>query len=198
METPEKKDGLVPYQTRAPQPQPPAKALTRHQRATVYFKALRYVRSLLNSVGFRDEADVGHSGFCIAMDGFILEMVVKEPPMMAHVTSYPGYEYDPKKINAKVTMMVPTEGRDYVVQVIATTSDMMTQMPVFIVMRQDSPDLLRETFVNCLMSARDLMRKDPKILAKIQAALAKKDIERELEMLKAQDESRQLGHSSAP
>jgi hypothetical protein len=179
---------MVRYEPKAPERQKPAQALTRHQRVTIYYKAARYAKELLKSVGFREEADVGHSGFIISMDQFLLEVMVKEPPQMARVTSYAGYEYDPKKINAQVTMMCPTENRDYVIQVMATPPNGWSSLPVFIVVRQDSPDLLKEAFVNILMSARDALRKSPHIMMKIQAALAKKDIDKELEKLMAQDE----------
>jgi hypothetical protein len=178
---------VVRYDPKTPQSKKPEQALSRHQRATVYFKAVRFVRQLLCSVGFQDEADCGHSGFSISMDNFLLEMTVKEPPNMAHVTSFAGYSYDPNKINAKVTNLCPTDGKDYVIQVMATQPNGWSSLPTFIVMRHDTDDLLREAFMNCLMTARNELSKSPRVWSKIQAALAKRDLELELEKLKAQD-----------
>lgn len=166
--------------------------MTRHQRATVYFKAVRFVKSFLVAVGFREEADVGHSGFSISMDNFCLEMMVKEAPNMAHVTSFEGYEYDPKKINAKVTFMSPGGPGEYVIQIITTLPNGMTQMPTYATVSPESGDVLREAFINCLMTARDQMRKCPQIMAKIQAALAKRDIEAELRRMEAEDDTKAL------
>jgi hypothetical protein len=165
---------------------PPAGPLTKHQRATLYFKALRAANALLREVGFHTVADVGHSGFCIEMDGFILEMMVKEPPRLAHVTSYPGYEYDPKKINAKVTMACPTEDNEYVIQVIASYRR-GTMPPFYIVVAKDSPDVLKEAFRSILFAARDFIQKDPNLMAKIQAAMANRDLDKDLERLSAAD-----------
>jgi hypothetical protein len=188
---------MVRYEPKAPEQKKPAQALTRHQRATVCFKAVRFAKELLKSVGFREEAEVGHAGFTMSIDGFLLEVMVKEPPQMAHVTSYPGYQYDPKKINAKVTMACPTENGDYVIQLISTPPNSWTSLPVFIVVRQDSPDLLKEAFVNTLLSTRDALQKCPHIMAKVQAALAKRDIDKELEKMKAQDEPQALPPTQA-
>ncbi len=188
---------MVRYEPKAPEQKKPAQALTRHQRATVYFKAVRYAKELLKSVGFYEEAEVGHAGFTMSIDGFLLEVMVKEPPRMAHVTSHEHYQYDPKKINAKVTMSCPTENGDYVIQLISTPPNSWTSLPVFIVVRQDSPDLLKEAFVNILLSTRDALRKCPHIMAKVQAALAKRDIEKDLEKMKAQDEPQALPPTQA-
>lgn len=195
--------GLSKYSPQAPQArqqgvqQSNSKALTRHQRATVYFQAVRYAKEILKSVGFREEAEVGHAGFTMSIDQFLLEVMVKEPPLMAHVTSHADYQYDPKKINAKVTMSCPTENGDYVIQLISTPPNGWTSMPVFIVVRQDSPDLLKEAFVNILLSTREALRKCPHIMAKVQAAMAKKDIEKELETMKAQDKPQALSPNPA-
>lgn len=175
----------------------PAAPLTRHQRATLYFKALRYASSLLREVGFRTVADCGNAGFSIEMDRFLLEMMVVEPPRMAHVTSYPGYEYDPDKITAKVTMVCPTEGNEYVIRAIGTHNQ-WSACPVFIVVRPDSQDPLKEAFVSVLKTARDLIARDPKLLAKIQEALSRRDIEREFERLRANDAISESGADSGP
>ncbi len=194
---------LAKYQPQSPQQRhtsvehKPSGPLTKHQRATVYFKALRYAKSILCSVGFQEEADVGHTGFSISMQGFLLEMVCKEPPPMAHVTSHESYKYDPEQINAKVTMMTPGDGKDYVIQVIATPPNQWSANPVFIVVRPDSPDLLKEAFVNILLSARDALRKCPHLMQKIQEALKKVNLDVELEKLKAQDDAQALPPNSA-
>ena len=166
---------------------PGAGPLTRHQRATLYFKALRTASALLQEVGFRAVADVGHTGFCIEMDEMILEMMVKEAPQMAHVTSYPGYEYDPKKINAKVTFAAPVEGNDYTIQVTASYRRTGTLTPIFVVVRQDSPDVLKEAFMGILGTARTLIQRDPQLMAKIQVALAHRDLEKDLDRLSGAD-----------
>lgn len=176
----------------------PAGPLTRHQRATLYFKALRFADALLREVGFYTVADLGHSGFVIEMDRFILEAVVKEAPQVAHVTSYPGYQYDPKKINAKVEMMVPVEGRDYVIQMSASYPRTGTTLPTFVVIRQDSPDVLKEAFMGILTTARDFIQKDPNLMAKIQAAMAQRDLERDLERLQSDDAKREARACSGP
>lgn len=176
----------------------PAGPLTRHQRATLYFKALRFADALLREVGFYTVADLGHSGFVIEMDNFILEAVVKEAPQVAHVTSYPGYQYDPKKINAKVEMMVPVEGRDYVIQMSASYPRTGTTLPTFVVIRQDSPDVLKEAFMGILTTARDFIQKDPNLMAKIQAAMAQRDLERDLERLQSDDAKREARACPGP
>ncbi|MBV5344655.1 MAG: hypothetical protein JZU63_03510, partial [Rhodoferax sp.] len=165
---------------------PPAGPLTVHQRATLYFKAVRCVNSLLQEVGFKPIAEIGHSGFSLEMDNFLLEMVVKEPPNVAHVTSYPGYQYDPKKVTAKVEMMCPTDGKDYVIQVTSSTPKRGTALR-FVVMRKDSPDLLKEAFMNALMTARDLISSDKALMDKIQAALGRRDIEKDYERIQSSD-----------
>jgi hypothetical protein len=163
-----------------------AARLTRHQRATLYFKALRIAKALLQEVGFRAITDCGHAGFTIEMDHFLLEVMVQEPPQIAHVTSYQGYSYDPRKVTAKVTMMLPTENRDYVIRAMATVRG-MTLNPVFIVVGQDSSDLLKEAVMNVLLTTRDFMSRDPALLAKIKAGLASRDLERDYERLAQAD-----------
>jgi len=173
------------------EPAQPPGPLTRHQRATLYFKALRAASALLREVGFQTVADVGHSGFCIEMDRFILEMMVKEAPRLAYVTSYPGYVYDPQNVTARVEMAsCPTDSNDYVIQVVASYPR-GTFAPRYVMIRQNSPDVLREAFMGILAVARTFISKDPHLMAKIQAALARRDLEKDLDRLSRED-ARQL------
>ena len=173
------------------EPAQPSGPLTRHQLATLYFKALRAASALLREVGFQTVADVGHSGFCIEMDRFILEMMVKEAPRLAYVTSYPGYVYNPERVTARVEMAsCPGDGNDYVIQVIASYPR-GTLAPHFVMIRQDSPDVLKEAFMGILTAARTFISRDPRLMAKIQAALAKRNLEKDLERL-SQEDARQL------
>jgi hypothetical protein len=166
--------------------------LTRHQRATIYFKALRYAETLFKEVGFYPVADPGHGAFVLELGNFMLEMVVQEAPQIAYVTSYPGYQYDPKKINAKVTMMVPAERGEYVIRAIATLPNLQTCDPVFIVVDKDSPNVLRDAFMNIVRSAHSLIRRDPATLRRIQQAMASRNLEKDFERFSSEDDQRQL------
>lgn len=159
---------------------PPVEPMTRHQRATLYFRALRALRDLLCEVGFSPTADLGHSGFSLEMDRFILEMVVKEAPRMAYVTSSHGYVYDSKKVNASVTMACPVEPGEYAIQITASYLK-GTPPPLFVVARNDSPDVFREAFFSALSAAQDFIARQPGLSAKIKAGLTTRDLSRDLD-----------------
>lgn len=188
---------VVPYgQQGVQRTSQPSGPLTRHRRATIYFKAMRMANKFLHEVGFHTVADCGHAGFSIELGYFMLEMMVKEPPMMAHVTSYPGYTYDPNKVTAKVTINRITDTNDYVIQAIATIN-WNTINPIYIVVPQDAPDVLKAAFMSILLTARDLLRKDPATLAKIQEAMTRRDVERDYDRLLADEAKSQAGASSS-
>lgn len=164
-----------------------AAPLTRHQRATLYFKALRYVESLLTEVGFRPIADPGHGAFTLEMGNFMLEMTVQQAPRVAHVTSYPGYVYDPEKVTAKVSMACPTDPRDYVIRAIATLPNLRTCQPVYIVVDKDSTDVLKDSFMSILRAAHTLIQMDAATLRRIKEVIARRNIEKDFERLRSQD-----------
>jgi hypothetical protein len=175
---------VVKYEPVRVQAHKPTAPLTRHQRATLYFKAVRCAGQLLQEVGFCPLADCGPTAFSLEFGHFLLEMAVKEAPRVAHVTSYPGYVYDPERIRAQVTMLTPGAGQEYVIQAVGTFRG-RTLAPVFIVVRPDSPDPLREAFVNVLLTTRDLLSRDPALLARIQEALSRRDLNQDLDRLRS-------------
>ena len=177
----------------AAQTTPKQRALTRHQRATQYFKALRYIEMLFKEVGFNPITLESHSSFTIELGDFILEMSVVQPPPMAHVTSYPGYSYDSERISAKVTNMTTGAAPgEYVIRVIGTLPNMRTCEPIYAVMNQTSADPLRDAFMNALTAAKDLIRRDPATLRRIQTVLAKRNIEKDFERFRTADPERQI------
>ena len=171
--------------------------LSKAQRATIFFKALRMANEFLHHIGFTTVADVGHSGFCIEMGGFILEMRVMDSPKMAYVTSYANYTYDPKKINAKVTNIATgADGTDYVIRITGSHSKIGTLPPTIVSVRKDSPDVLKEAFRGILLTAQDLIAVDPKLLSKIKSIMAKQDADLEFNRILSEfdkGEGRQLG-----
>lgn len=176
----------------AAQAVPKPKVLTRHQRATLYFKALRYIEQLFKEVGFHPITLESHSAFTIELGDFILEMSVAQPPPMAHVTSYPGYVYDSEKIMAKVTMMPVSSPGEYVIRVIGTLPNMRTCVPIYAVVDKNSADPLKDAFMNALTAAKDLIRRDPATLRRIQAAMARRNIEKDFERFRSSDPERQI------
>jgi hypothetical protein len=173
-------------------PKAPSLPLTRHQRATLYFKALRYIEALFRDVGFHPITLDSHTAFTIELGDFILEMSAQIPPPMAHITSYPGYRYDSEQINAKVTSLSPGQPGEYVIRVIATLPNLRTLAPVYVVIDKDSADPLRDAFMSALASAKSLIQRDPATLAKIQAVMAKRDLAKDFDRFRAQDPERQL------
>jgi hypothetical protein len=144
--------------------------LTRHQRATLYFKAIRMVHTLLSEIGFQDAILPSHTAWSMDFYGFNLEVAVTQPPQMARVTSYPGYVYDPEKITAKVEMFTPGEPGEYVIRIIGMGEDGWTMEPMLVIVRKDSPDPLRESFVSVLHAIHELIRRRPALMARIKAA----------------------------
>ena len=186
---------VVKYDPRvhAAQTVPKPKALTRHQRATLYFKALRCIERLFKEVGFNPITLESHTAFIIELGNFILEMSVQQPPPMAHVTSYAGYQYDSEKIRAKVTAMpIGTSPGEYVIRVVATLPNMRTCMPVYVVVNKDSNDPLREAFMSALASAKNLIQRDPATLRRIQEALARRDLHKDFDRYCDLDDKMQL------
>jgi hypothetical protein len=165
-------------------PAPQAGPLTKAQRATLFFKALRVANSLLHKVGFTTVADCGHSGFCIEMGGFILEMMVKDAPKVAHVTSYPGYTYDSDRVTAKVEHIA---GTGCVIQITGSFRRTGTLPPTLVTVRDDSEDPTKEAFRNILIAAQDLIQKDPVLSEKILKNIAKMDMDVEYNSLMASD-----------
>src|SRR5208337_749399 len=102
----------------AAQTVPQPKALTRHQRATLYFKAVRYIEKLFREVGFSPITQASHGSFTMELDNFILDMTVRESSSMpiAHVTSYSDYEYDPSQVKAKITLLNVGIAGEYMIQ----------------------------------------------------------------------------------
>jgi hypothetical protein len=189
---------VVEYEPQAVQTGQRGGPLTRHQRATIYFKALRLANKLLQSVGFHAVVDCGHRGFSLEQDGFMLEMMVKEAPQMAHVTSYPGYVYDPDKITAKVTMACPAPPGEYVIQAIASQPSTGTLPPVFITVRPDAKDVLKETFMSILSTAHLLISKNWALADKIKNKLRERRLDEEFEQLSLQDVESESRTSASP
>jgi len=176
----------------------PRQPLTRHQRATLYFKAVRFIHRLFQEVGFRDITLENHSSFTAELGRFILDITVKESNSMpiAHVTSYPGYTYDPETIRAKVTGYSLGEHGEYVIQVGAVLPNMRSSLPTFVVIDKDSPNPLKDAFMNTLAAAKQLIQQDPETLRKIQAALASRNLEKDFEKFSSEDDTRQLPRTS--
>lgn len=159
------------------------KALTKYQRSTLYFKALRYAEALLREVGFTAITESSHGAFSVELGNFLLEMRVQESPRVAHVTSFEGYQYDPEKINAKVTMLMPVEKGEFVIRVIATLPNFKTCEPMYIVVPKDSANPLQEAFSNIVRAAHFFISKDPSTLNKIGEAIKKRDLAEDLKRL---------------
>lgn len=166
----------------------PKQSLTRHQRATLYFKAVRYISKLFREVGFEPVTLDSHSAFTLELGDFMLEMSVQVPPPMAHVTSFPGYVYDNKKITAKVTSVSPAAPGEYVIRVIATLPNMRTCMPVYVVVRPDAETPMKDAFMSALAAAKDLIEKDPNTMRKIQQAMRQRDIEKDFEKFNSEED----------
>lgn len=182
---------MVKYDAKIHAPKP-KQVLTRHQRATLYFKSIRYISRLFREVGFRSITLESHSEFTIELGDFILEMSVQVPPPMAHVTSFPGYVFDPKEIKAKVTNMSPAAPGEYVIRVIATLPNMRTCMPVYVVVSPDAENPMKDAFMSALAAAKDLIQRDPNTLRRIQQAMAQRNLEKDFEKFYSEDEGRQL------
>jgi hypothetical protein len=189
--------GIVKYDPKqhAPVFADKPKALTVHQRATLYFKALRYISTLFKEVGFKSIGEDSHTWFTLEMGQFILDMKVEKPPMMAHVTSYPGYVYDPNKIAAKVTNLSPAPPGEYVIRVTAAIN-MHFDRPTYVVVDKDSVDPLRDAFKSALAAAASFIEKDRKTFDKIRAAMAERDLEKDFERFQESVESNQLPEST--
>lgn len=178
----------------APKPRQP---LTRHQRATLYFKAVRYIHRLFNEVGFKDMTQDSHTAFTAELGKFILDITVKESQQMriAYVTSYPGYVYDKEAIRAKVTGYSVGEHGEYVIQLGAVLPNLHSVPPVYVVIDKDSGDPLKEAFLNTLAAAKQLIQRDPETMRKIQAALAARNLDKDFQKFSSEDETRQLPQS---
>lgn len=183
---------VVKYDASLHAPKPKAQPLTRHQRATLYFKAVRSISKLFREVGFEPVTLDSHSAFTLELGEFMLEMSVQIPPRMAHVTSFPGYVYDSKKVTAKVTSVSPAEPGEYVIRVIATLPNMRTCMPVYVVVKPDAQNPMKEAFMSALAAAKELIEKDPNTLRKIQQAMRQRDIEKDFEKFNSEDEGNLL------
>lgn len=178
---------VVKYEPQKAQPDHPAQPMTRHQRATIYFKALRYAETLLKEVGFRPVTLPSHGNFVLELGNFVLEMTTKEAPNVAYVTSYVGYEYDPKKINAKVVMACPVEPGEYVIRAIATLPNMRTLDPIYITVNKDADDILKDAFFNVIRTAHALIQKDPATMNRIREAMASRNLETDFERFRDQE-----------
>lgn len=183
---------IVKYDASVHAPKPRL-ALTRHQRATLYFKSVRYISQLFREVGFRPVTLDSHTAFTLELGDFMLEMTVQIPPPMAHVTSYPDYVYDSKEIKAKVTSMSPAAPGEYVVRVIATLPNMRTCMPVYVVVSPDSQNPMKDAFMSALAAAKQLIERDPNTMRKIHEAMAKRNLEKDFEKFNSQDENQLTG-----
>lgn len=172
----------------------PRQALTRHQRATLYFKAVRYIHRLFNEVGFRDMTQDSHTTFTAELGKFILDISVKESQQMriAYVTSYSGYAYDPEVIRAKVVRHSVGEHGEYVIQLGAVLPNLHSVPPVYVVIDKDSVDPLKEAFMNTLAAAKQLIQRDPETMRKIQQALAARNLDKDFQKFSSEDEGRQL------
>lgn len=179
-----------------------ANPLGRHQRATLYFKAMRCVSGLLKEVGFRSLCQDSTAAITLEMGNngreFILELTAQVPPPMAHVTSYPGYVYDPNKVAAKVTSVGVSDSGEYVIRVVAMLSNMKTQLPIYVVVEKDSVDPLREAFMGILTSVRELVGKDPTVLSKIQEAMASRNLEADFKRFRENVEKDELNLPPSP
>lgn len=185
---------VVKYDPKLHAPKAPPQPLTRHQRATQYFKAVRYIRELFKEVGFREIASESHGSFTAELGGFILDMTVKESVSIrfAHVTSYPGYTYSSEKISAKITQHSIGEHGEYVIQVGAVLPNMKSCRPVYVVVDKDCADPLREAFMSALASAKQFIDKDPGTLNKIKSAMAQRNVDKDFDRFRSQDDTRQL------
>lgn len=185
---------IVKYDPKLHAPKAPPKSLTRHQRATLYFKAVRYIRELFKEVGFRQMTVEGHDAFTAELGSFILDMSVKESESMriAHVTSYPGYRYDSEKITAKVIHHQVGDHGEYVIQIGAVLPNMRSCRPIYVVVDKNSADPLREGFMSALAAAKQLIELDPPTMRKIQQAMASRNLEKDFDRFSSQDDARQL------
>lgn len=165
-----------------------SKKLTKHQRATLYFKAVRVIDKFLQKVGFTSVTVPIHGCFVSELGGFVLEMKVEQPPRMAYITSYPGYVYDPNKVTAKVTYAGVGAGGEYVIRVIAMLPNMKTCLPIYVTVSPESTDPLREAFMSSLAAARELIGRDRVTLERIQAAMASRDVRKDFEEINQQDD----------
>lgn len=179
----------------APKPRQP---LTRHQRATLYFKAVRFIHRLFQEVGFRDITQENHTSFTAELGNFILDITVKESNSMpiAHVTSYPGYTYDTETIRAKVTGYSIGQFGEYVIQVGAVLPNQRSTLPTFVVIDRDSTDPLKDAFMSTLAAAKQLIQQDPETMRKIQQAMAARNLEKDFQKFSSEDDSRQLPPAS--
>lgn len=176
----------------------PRQVLTRHQRATLYFKAVRYIHKLFTEVGFRDMTQESHSSFTAELGRFILDITVKESQSLriAHVTSFPGYAYDPERIRAKVTGYSVGEHGEYVIQVGAVLPNLRSTRPVYVVIDKDSANPLKDAFMNVLAATKQLIEQDPETMRKIREALAGRNLDKDFEKFSSEDEAKQLGQAS--
>jgi len=180
---------ITKYEGKNLQPPPNASkpALTKHQRATLYFKAVRMIHTLLSEIGFQDAILPSHTAWSMDFHGFNLEVVVSECPRMARVTSYPGYQYDPEKITAKVENIMPVEPGEYVIRITGVEETGWSTVPLFVVVRKDSDDPVREAFVSVLHSIHDMLRTRPNIMAKIKEAMRHRDVQKEFDRLNVEN-----------
>jgi hypothetical protein len=183
---------VVKYDASLHAPKPKPQPLTRHQRATLYFKAVRYISKLFREVGFEPVTLDSHTAFTLELGDFMLEMCVQQPPPMAHVTSFPGYVYSDKKINAKVTSATPAAPGEYVIRVIATLPNMRTCLPVYVVVGADAQSPMKEAFMSALAAAKELIEKDPNTMRRIQQALKERNIEKDFEKFNSEEDGHRL------
>jgi hypothetical protein len=176
-------------QARAPVPVSKPRPLTRHQWATLYFTAVRYIGKLFREVGFASVSEERPGILTLELGKFILDMAVKDFSSLpvAHVTSYPGYAYDSEKVNAKVTRMDLCAEGEYLIMVGAVLPNLKSVRPVFVAIDKGSSDPLKEAFVQALMAAKDLISRDPVTLSKIQEAMAGRNLEADFQLFKEMD-----------
>jgi hypothetical protein len=137
------------------------------RRATLYFKALRLVHDLLAKTGFQDEIPPSHTAWSMGLGGFNLEAAVVNPGNVVHVTSYPGYVYNPDEVTAKVERCDIADPGEYTVRLIGLDPRGRSTVPVFVVINKDSPEPLREAVMTMLFAIENMLKTRPEILERM-------------------------------
>ncbi len=91
--------------------------------------------------------------------GFFFDFKLTRPANIAYVTSYPGYKYDEKKINAKVTTLASELDSEWIVQVIVSGSR-GTKRPVFIGLPINLTNPAQFVAENVLMALHSMSEED--------------------------------------
>jgi hypothetical protein len=151
---------------------------TASQRATLYFKALRFAKYLLLKVGFHEMTIPAHTYFVLECSGFILEAkVIKfEGIPVAYVTS--GID---GRSEIKISDNSPAQPGEYSIQITAMVSTGRTTQPVHVIIDKEAEDPLSDAFSNILRTIKMLVDRDPRVSQMVAEALRKRDMNADIE-----------------